>query len=304
MMTPTVSVVVATRDRPEMLRRALASIAASTYQGTVETIVVFDQSAPDPSLARPQGRRPVRVITNDRTPGLAGARNTGALAATGELVALCDDDDEWLPGKLDAQVEALGAHPGSDVVTTGIFVEAHGRVTARVLDRGTISFDDLLRSRVMEAHPSTYLVRRHGLLGRIGLVDEDIPGSYGEDYEWLLRAARQADVVSVPIPLVTVHWHPTSYFADRWRTIVEALDYVMEAHPEIGANAKGRARIESQQAFAHAALGQPQPARRLALTALRRDRTQRRAYVALFASLGLVSTDRVLRLAHARGRGI
>ena len=47
----------------------------------------------------------VLVISNDRKPGLAGARNCGILATKPSYVAFCDDDDRWLPGKLRAQVD-------------------------------------------------------------------------------------------------------------------------------------------------------------------------------------------------------
>ncbi len=48
----------------------------------------------------------VEAIANTREPGLAGARNSGILALDTDLVAFCDDDDQWLPGKLAAQVKA------------------------------------------------------------------------------------------------------------------------------------------------------------------------------------------------------
>ena len=76
---------------------------------------MYDQSEPDLSLEVGRSAPRVRVITNTRTPGLAGARNTGILDATGDLVAFCDDDDEWLPGKLAAQVEALRRRAGRRV---------------------------------------------------------------------------------------------------------------------------------------------------------------------------------------------
>ncbi len=62
-------------------------------------------TGPSPSTSssrHPPGRPPrsVQVITNTRTPGLAGARNSGIMAPSGELVAFCDDDDEWLQGKV------------------------------------------------------------------------------------------------------------------------------------------------------------------------------------------------------------
>ena len=59
-------------------------------------------------------------------------------------------------------------------------------------------FEDLLKSRVFAADPSTVLVRRRAMLERIGLVDEQTPGSYGEDHEWLLRAAIMGSVCSGP----------------------------------------------------------------------------------------------------------
>lgn len=55
----------------------------------------------------------VRVITNTRVEGLAGARNSGITAATGDLIAFCDDDDERTPDKLAVQVPALQAAPGT-----------------------------------------------------------------------------------------------------------------------------------------------------------------------------------------------
>lgn len=106
---PLVSVVVATRDRPEMLRTAIDAITVSDYAGPIETIVVFDQSEPDETIADDDGHRPVRVIRNTRTPGLAGARNSGVRAASGRWLALCDDDDEWFPTKLRRHVRDVGS---------------------------------------------------------------------------------------------------------------------------------------------------------------------------------------------------
>jgi glycosyltransferase involved in cell wall biosynthesis len=77
-------VVVPTRDRPQLLRASVKAIVDQEYPGAIEVIVVYDQSQPDMSLDRGDDRRRVRVITNTRSPGLAGARNTGILAATGK----------------------------------------------------------------------------------------------------------------------------------------------------------------------------------------------------------------------------
>ena len=77
-MKPSVSAVVPTRDRPELLRLAIDAIRSQEYDGVVEVIVVYDQSEPNMALESDDPMRPVRVIRNTRTPGLAGTRNSGA----------------------------------------------------------------------------------------------------------------------------------------------------------------------------------------------------------------------------------
>jgi glycosyltransferase involved in cell wall biosynthesis len=302
--TSSVSVIVATRERPELLRRAIGSILDQRYDGPIEVLAVFDQSEPDQSLVQAGERRSVRVLSNSRTPGLPGARNTGALTSERDILAFCDDDDLWSPGKLEAQVALLDSEPEMEVATCGLFIDAKGRVTIRVLSRDRVTFRDLLRSRVMEAHPSTYVVRRGAMLDGIGLVDEMIPGGYGEDYDWLLRAARRHDVGAVRLALTKVYWHRSSFFAERWQTIIDALDYLLVKYPEFAEEPVGLARIEGQQAFALAAMHRPAEARAKARAALRHNRVEWRAYVAYLISVRLLRSEWALRLLQAAGRGV
>ena len=200
---PMVTVVVPTRDRPEMLARALTTILAQDYAGPMECVVVFDQSSPalPPDLVVPAGRE-LRAIRNGRTPGLPGARNSGILDSHGELIAFCDDDDEWLPSKLRRQVADLVASPEHFVASTGIITVMQGHPRERILGLRAVPHEMFLRSRVMEVHSSTLLIRRTALLERVGLIDEAIPGGYAEDHEWLLRATRHAPVLVTEEPLV------------------------------------------------------------------------------------------------------
>ncbi|TDC34513.1 glycosyltransferase family 2 protein [Micromonospora sp. 15K316] len=302
---PSVSVVVPTRDRPELLRAAIRAVLDQEHPGAVEVVVVYDQSDPDLSLeelSRPDRR--VRVLRNARTPGLAGARNTGSLAASGELVAFCDDDDEWLPGKLAAQVAALTAAPDAEFVSCGIRVSYDGHTVDRVLDRERIVLADLLRDRMTELHPSTFLIRAAALRDGFGLVDEEIPGSYAEDYEFLLRAARSAPLVNLRTPYVLVRWHKRSYFAQRWDTISAALQWLLERYPEFAGQPTGEARVAGQIAFARAASGDRRGALRWARRTLRRNPREPRAYLALAVAGRVVRADAVLRTLHRRGRGI
>ncbi len=298
---PSVTAVVATRDRPELLARAVRQIVGQSYPGDIECVVVFDQSSPAaPPADLPPGRR-LRVLANSRTPGLAGARNSGISASDGELIALCDDDDEWHPDKLRLQVELLES-AGANLVACGVRIDHGTRLIERV-PPPSVALADLVRSRVSALHPSTFVIRRSAL-AEMGLVDEQIPGSYGEDYDWLLRAARLGPVVAVRQPLTEVYWHRQSFFAERWQTIADALTYLLGKHPELSGDPRGLARIQGQIAFAHAAMAARQAAIRTGWRALRNNPLERRAYLALAVASGLIPAGSIVHWANRRGRGI
>jgi len=296
-------VVIATRSREELLHGALAAVLDQAYSGDLEVLLVYDQAAPHAEHARSDPHRTVRVLGNERATGLAGARNTGILAADGALVAFCDDDDVWRPGKLERQVEALRRDDAIACVT-GITVHYDGSTRDRVPGVDRLTVDELSRSRVTGAHPSSYLMDRQRGIDVVGLVDEDLPGAYGEDYDWLLRLAAVGTVTVVREPLVDVLWHRGSYFASRWDSIVEALEYLSRKHPSIAADRRGRARVLGQQAFAHAALGRRRLAARTGWAALRSNPTERRVYAAALVASGLVSAETIVHAANSRGRGI
>lgn len=301
---PSVTAIVATRDRPELLAQALAAIRDQDYAGTVETVVVFDQSTPDHSIASDDTSRPVRVITNVNAPGLPGARNSGIAVASGEMIAFCDDDDAWHRSKLRRQIDALAQSPGTDVVMTGCRIRYEDHSVDRVFERPQLLLTDLIDSRVQDAHPSSILARRAAVLERIGTIDEEIPGGYGEDHDWMIRAARVAPILVVQEPLVDIRWGRHTFFMDRWRTIADALEYLLAKHPEYADQPKGRANLRGRIAFAQAAIGDRRTARREAVRSLRDHPLDRRAWAALVVSTRLISSERAMNLAHRVGRGI
>lgn len=301
---PTLSVVICTVNRPALLRRSIAAIAAQDLDGTIETIVVFDGTPPDASLVVEGGRRPVRVMANDHAPGLPGGRNAGAAVASAPLLAFCDDDDCWLPTKARRQVDHLAQHPDADVVVCGLEIATGDRVVRRALAGPTVTFDDLLASRVMEANFVTAMVRTDAYRERIGGADEAIPGGYGEDYEWALRAARRGPLDVIGEPLVRIEWAGGSYFAARWATIAHAIEYLLELVPEFAGHPRGAARLQGQRAFALAASGDRPAAWNAIATTLRLAPGERRGWLAALVALRLLRADFVVRRLNRRGRGI
>jgi glycosyltransferase involved in cell wall biosynthesis len=303
---PRVSVVTPTCGRPQLLRLALQSVLDQRYPGEIEALVVFDREEPvDPEVRIPPGRS-VRLLSNDRTPGPAGAYNVGALAATGRYLALCDDDDEWLQDKIRLQVELLERRPEAMVAACGIYAgdaASSTRNPSRVPDKDELTVDDLLNTARNALHSSTFVVRRGPMLERVGLLDEAIPGSYGEDFDWLLRAARVAPVVALRRPLVRVRWG-YSYFSEQWQTIIDSLTYQLAHSPDFPRQPANLARVYGRIAFAHAALGHRADAQAMAVRSIRLRPTQPRGYLALAVGWGLVRPQTVLRALRRFGRGI
>lgn len=300
---PSVSVIVPTRGRGHILGRAVTSVLNQRYDGVIECLVVFDQEEPTPPAADVPEHRALRLLVNERPPGVAGARNTGVLAANGELLAFCDDDDEWLPDKIREQVTALRDNPQAAVVTCGIYLESAHKTFVRIPEQRWITSQQLLSSRRTEVHSTALVARRDAFIEQIGLFDEEIPNGYGEDYDWLLRAAMVSRIMVVREPLVRIHWD-ASWFADRWETIIVAIAYQLEKHPELQRSPGNLARMYGRVAFAHAALGHGRMARRWVRRSLAADWRQPRAYLAFAVSCRLISAERMMRLANARGRGI
>jgi glycosyltransferase involved in cell wall biosynthesis len=246
-----------------------------------------------------------RVVENQRTPGLAGSRNSGILAAGTELVAFCDDDDFWLPGKLMAQVEALMAEPAAALACCGITVETAGNEIERIHPSERVTFTELLRSRLTALHVSTFVARRAALLDSVGLVSEDIPGSRAEDYELLLRAARYGPVLNVPQSGVRVLWHTgRQQMYGRWPLVAQALPWLLERYPEFSTVPAGYARIAGQVAFAAAACGDRQLTWTWARRAIRASAREPRPYLALAVTSGLVKPGTIVRTLRRRGHGI
>jgi hypothetical protein len=199
------------------------------------------------------------------------------------------------------QVEQM-KRTGAEFVASGLRIHHTDQVVER-LPPAQVELGQLVRERITALHSSSFVIRRDALTG-MGLVDERIPGSYGEDYDWLLRAARRRPIVSVEQPLVDVYWHEQSFFAERGEAIAEALSYLLSKHPELEADQRGMARIEGQIAFAQAALSHRRAAWRASWRALRGNPRERRAYLALAVASRLVSATTIVRLANRRGRGI
>lgn len=302
---PAVTVVVPTRGRPDLVRLAVEGVVAQRYDGPITCLVVHDQEAPDESLtALGRADRVVRVLRNDGDPGLSGSRNRGLDEVTTAFVASCDDDDSWLPDKVRLQVERLLADPGMHVVGAGIrLLMPEGRVVEWLGPDDVVTQTDLFTSRRKELHSSTLLMRTE-VFERVGRYDVALPQSYAEDYEWLLRASRLGPIGVVRQPLANIKKDGQSWFRERAEVVSEALQHLLDTHPELRASRRGHARILGQIAFAEASLGHRAQGLRWARTALARWPLAPQAHLALVLLTTGADPRLLLRSARVVGRGL
>lgn len=304
---PLVSVILPTRGRPELVRVALSAVVGQTYPGMIECIVVHDQEPPQPELESfGTASRSVRVVANSRSPGLAGARNTGVALARGEFIASCDDDDAWHPTKLDAQISRLLDQPDLLVVGSGIrLMLPDGRIINWPGRAERISYQLLLCNRVKELHSSTLVMRRDAF-AKAGLYDEATPNGYAEDYDWVLRAARVGRIGTVVNPLADIRKDARSSSSYYGQAAITAagLEYLLAKHRDLAASRRGRARLLGQLGFARSVLGERRPALRCATTAIMLWPASPHGYLALAHVITGLDRRHVLRVARLFGRGL
>lgn len=299
-----VSAVIPTHNRPELMKQAVESVNKQSWEGQIEIIVVFDACPVElPEVDLLPGRNLIG-IANTRSRGLAGARNSGIIAASHDFVAFLDDDDTWTSEKLTKQIRRFSAVKDAVLVGSAMTVTDGTTDIDRLVERETLTHEDFLRNRHPGLHSSSLLIRRDLLLGTLGLIDEDLPRSYGEDYDLLLRASALGRVEVVNEPLVRALWNGQSYYFGQWADYARALSYLLDKHPDFAEHPRWLARIEAQIAFALASSGQRSDARVWARRALRHDLRQPKAVLAAMISRGLISTDTVTKMARRLGRGI
>jgi GT2 family glycosyltransferase len=215
---PEVSVVIATRRRPELLARCLAAVLDQRTDAQYEVIVVNDDDAALPAL--PSDDRLVLVECGGR--GVASARNLGAQAARSSLLLFTDDDTEPTPEWLDRLVGARRSNP------TAVGFEGP-------VETGEY---DLLYFHAPRARPGgccgANVAYRRATFLELGGFDERFYGWMPEDVEFGTRAKTRGAVVYVPD--MVVH-HPPRPIGVRERMVqasrVEGVWLLFRKHPSL-----------------------------------------------------------------------
>jgi len=196
---PCVSVVIPVYNRCEPLSRALRSLQQQSFKD-FEILVVDDHSTVN---LRPYLEQFSVRYMKTVGKGVSAARNTGIHASSSEFIAFLDSDDEWLPLKLEKQMEYFSLNQQHSIVHTNEIWFREGKVVKQ--NSRQQKFGGRLFSRCTEQcliAPSSTLIRR-ALLNQVGLFDESFPVC--EDFDLWLRISATEEIGFLSEPLVIKH---------------------------------------------------------------------------------------------------
>jgi glycosyltransferase involved in cell wall biosynthesis len=243
-----VSIVLTTFNRSELLRDAIEGVIKQTFDAW--ELIIWDDGSTD------QTEKVVREYKDDRiryyrdvNRGLPGARNQGIARATGDYIALTDDDDIWAPGKLERQIQTMRAHPEIDVLfsnfenldlssqkRTSSFAskaDVFAQLSTEDLGSGTHLIKKGLLENLIHRNiilPSTTMVR-NTVFERVGKFQEELKAMEDVEFWWrcglrgirfayfdeamVLRRVGQGNITRNRVPGLTWLFKASGYCQDQ-----------------------------------------------------------------------------------------
>ncbi len=227
-----ISVVIPAFNNEKYIARAIGSVLAQTRPA--DEIIVVDDGSTDGTANEVRTFGDTVRLIRQKNGGASAARNAGVLAAAGEWIAFLDADDEWLPNKLELQVEHLRRHP--DLMWTA------GNFQRCTCQNGHTPFDayfidpeqdaeviDYFKAYISQRPgcTDTMLVKKEALieagLFRVGLVRINDEGM------WFRIAYRWSVIGFVSQPLAIYHMGNPDSITERYKDPFIICDF-LERH--------------------------------------------------------------------------
>jgi glycosyltransferase involved in cell wall biosynthesis len=222
--TPLVSIVIPVYNSARTILRALQSVSIQHFSN-YEIVIVDDGSTDEISTVLQGIDLPIHYFRHDVNKGEAAARATGVQKSRGAYIAYLDADDEWLPGKLKLQLDAVSMidAPIKACIASTYVEDGHGRISLNENVQPVSWVRELMLGCHMD--PGTTLVVTRTAFDEIGYYDTDLPRY--TDWDWMLRYAQRGfPLITIRQPLGKIYrlTHP------RAQSIEKAANHFLRKH--------------------------------------------------------------------------
>jgi|GEM_PF-362077 len=220
-MEELVSVVIPTYNRTEkllkeyLINRCLESVYNQTYKN-IEIIVVIDGTSKlaENLLKKEMKDHPnLSYYTYGERVGAATTRNFGIDKAKGKWIALLDDDDEWVPEKIEKQYEFIR---GNVNIITFCSMKFKNKIIPRIAYRNQMTIDQYIMCRRMGRHIGTVqtstIFCAKEVYKKVMFTDKL---KKHQDWDWIIQAQEEFPIIHLELPLSVYHIDETPSMSNK-----------------------------------------------------------------------------------------
>lgn len=231
-----VSVIIPTYNRSELLKKAVKSLESQSHQN-IEIIIIDDFSTDDTAkVVEEMNDGRIVYLKHDINKGGSEARNTGIKRATGRFIGFLDSDDQWLPDKLEKQLQLFKDQPDVGVIYTGVqVVNENNQPTRKIVPayRGDI-LPKLFESNCIDT-TSSVLVKRE-VLEQVEGFDAGLPSC--QDWDLYIRLAQVTKFDFIKESMVLFYHHSGERITTNKKSVLNGHLSIFEKYKNLAKKQK------------------------------------------------------------------
>lgn len=227
-----VSAIIPTYNRSKELLKSIKTVLDQSYKGEIEIIIIDDSKESQQKIINEKfseiiknsKNRTINYIHKAKKEGSPVARNIGIKEAKGEYIAFLDDDDEWLPEKIEKQVEIMEKYKDVGLVVCYSLDKRFGR------ERTNKPTDEISHGNILKAFnlssSSAYLVKREAIEKEDGF-DISLPSA--QEYDLAIRISKHYKVRCAP-EILMIQNETKGQISENWNRKIKGLIAIYQKH--------------------------------------------------------------------------